>query len=158
LSLPEVSDANVLHADRFVSWSQAVGSKQAPSATSVLQRVISLSLREVSIKVALGHIQKAAIIRLTYDPASLGDGKVITLIKDSITVGDALRQVLRGTGLNLEVAPNGNVMLVRLSKQTPPVRPDSSGSRIRGRVIDSASGEPVSEVSVILEGDRRHHT
>ncbi len=137
--LPDIASTTKNHNNAFPQES-----------ANVLDRVFNIAVKDVSLKDALEAVRKNAKIGLTYDPSSIPNKKV-SLSRDRITVKEALEFILKGTGVAIEVAPKGNVMLVPRGKDGS-LQADSIKARIRGRVLDSATKEPIGMVTVSLQG------
>ncbi|MEW5915959.1 MAG: TonB-dependent receptor [Gemmatimonadota bacterium] len=80
----------------------------------VLGRLIDVRLTDVPLEVALRSIASAARVRLSYSSDLLPPGRRVTLERSRSSVGDVLRDVLRGTPLEPVTTPSGYVVLVRL--------------------------------------------
>ncbi len=117
--------------------------------------MIPLTLRNVLLKSALEIVQRSGKIQLTYDPATIPGDRVVSLVRDSVSVREALHELLRGTGLLIEIAPMGNVMLIRPKKSVPSSRADSTARvQIQGRIVDSTTGAGIADVAVAVTGTK----
>ncbi|MGH7463936.1 MAG: TonB-dependent receptor domain-containing protein [Longimicrobiales bacterium] len=111
------------------------------SDTTVLDRVIVITLRDATLRDALDTVARAAQLRLSYSPDLLPLDRRVTLVHARITAGTALRALLSGTDTDVILSPNGLVVLA------PRVR-----RMVHGRVVDAVTGAPVSGVSIDVEG------
>ncbi|HUF51645.1 MAG TPA: TonB-dependent receptor [Longimicrobiales bacterium] len=107
--------------------------------TTVLERVITIELRNVPLHEALGQVARAAELRLSYSPEMLPLDRRVTLVRGRVTAGVALRALLDGTGVTISFTPSG---LVILTPAAPPPR------ALRGRITDSVTGAPIAGVVV----------
>jgi TonB-linked SusC/RagA family outer membrane protein len=123
--------------------------------TEVLGRRISLKLEHVTLKAALDAVATAGHVRLAYTGRDVPLDKLVSLVVDTITVGDALTVLLRGTGIEASVSPNGMLIL----RPTAGVS-DGSGSGnaerpaangIAGTVTDSVTGQTVAYAVVRID-------
>ncbi|MGH7712001.1 MAG: TonB-dependent receptor plug domain-containing protein, partial [Gemmatimonadaceae bacterium] len=86
----------------------------APRSDDVLGRLIDVRLADVPLEVALRSIASAGRVRLSYSSDLLPPGRRVTLERSRASVGDVLRDVLRGTPLEPVTTPSGYIVLVRL--------------------------------------------
>jgi iron complex outermembrane receptor protein len=85
-----------------------------PRSDDVLGRLIDVRLTDAPLEVALRTIANAARVRLSYSSDLLPPGRRVTIDRARASVGDVLREVLRGTPLEPITTPSGYVVLVRL--------------------------------------------
>ncbi|MBD3375848.1 TonB-dependent receptor plug domain-containing protein [candidate division KSB1 bacterium] len=89
---------------------------------------------------ALRSIGASAGFKVEFEK-DLVAGKIISFHKSQITLQDAIEQMLRPHGLTFIPMANNTIRLVR----------SGIGSIIRGRIVDSESGEPVAFANVFLK-------
>ena len=121
-------------------------------AAATLDRKISLHLEHVTFKQALDAIAAAGHVQIAYSRTYVSSDKLVTLVVDSITVGDALTVLLRGTQISVTVSPGGLLMLDDaadtagggrvLSLTAAAVARTDSGS-VTGTITDSVTGAGV---------------
>lgn len=121
----------------------------APSQLKVLRRVITLDLDAVTLDEALQAIASRGNVRLIYNEAVVPLAKHVSLRVPEISVGDALKSVLQGTGVEPRVASTGEIALVRTEERRR--HPSSS---IVGRVTDAKTGRGLAGADVYLEETR----
>ncbi len=80
----------------------------------VLARLIDVRLTDVPLEAALRAIANAGRVRLSYSGDLLPPGRRVTLDRSRASVGEVLREVLRGTPFEPVTTPSGYVVLVRL--------------------------------------------
>ncbi len=85
-----------------------------PRSDDVLGRLIDVRLNDVPLEVALRAIANAGRVRLSYSSDLLPPGRRVTVERARASVGDVLREVLRGTPLEPVTTPSGYIVLVRL--------------------------------------------
>lgn len=85
-----------------------------PRADDVLGRLIDVRLTDAPLEVALRIIANAGRVRLSYSSDLLPPGRRVTVERARASVGEVLREVLRGTPLEPVTTPSGYVVLVRL--------------------------------------------
>ncbi len=129
----------------------AAGAEAARARAAVLGQKISLDLQR--LKTALTTVASAAHLRLTYSPYLVPTSRIVSLVVDTITVGDALNVLLRDTGVEVFVAANHWVTLERAGSVALDItkRQPSQGT-ITGSIVDSATRAPIPQVSVQVEG------
>ncbi len=116
----------VLSTARIAS-AQSLQFAVADSATTraarrdVLLRSIAIRLKDVPVEQALRTIAALAGTRLAYASDLLPPDVRVTIARERIALGDAFREVLRDTDLDIVVTPSGYVVIVR--SPWPRVRP-----------------------------------
>ncbi len=118
-------DATDLPAPPFVSV--RVRAQGIPS----LARNISVDLRSASMQEALAQVAAHAGLRLTYSTDLLPADYRISLRKRQISAAEAVVRILRGTTLDLLVAPSGEAVLVRCAPEVCAAGPDALRARTR---------------------------
>lgn len=124
--------------------------RTAPKSTAVLRRTIAVDLSRASRESALVEITRSAGIELTYSKELLPsedaeDG--VTLQATSIGAGDALEQVLRGTGLDVLLSDEQVAVLVRRPEPTSKPTPvEAQVGTIAGTVTAAETREPVASL------------
>jgi hypothetical protein len=96
-----------------------------------LARNISVDLRSASMQEALAQVAAHAGLRLTYSTDLLPANYRISLRKRQISAADAMVRILRGTTLDLLVAPSGEAVVVRCAPEVCEERPDALRARTR---------------------------
>jgi hypothetical protein len=101
----------------------------------VLQQVIDVRLRDVSLAAAIDSIARKAGLRLTYAKALLPANRRITIVDSTITVAAAFARALTGLDLRVVLTSRGEAALVQTTAA------DTLTDVIRGRVTgpDSAA-------------------
>ncbi len=131
------------------------GEAVSPAATAVLTRTVALRLEQVSLDDALTTLAVAGRFTLSYSVSQLPADKVVSLTAASITVRDALDQLLSDTRLDVVASSTGRI---RIQPRTGEARARhvgrawQAGGTIAGRVTDGATRAPLDQVSVRLEG------
>lgn len=162
------ADQVVPAAARRASSLRPLSLSEAASGLPALDREISVHLRGVTLERALKHVAAKGELNLVYLRETVSvEG--VTLEAEAVTVRDALREVLRGTGLELMRSRGGQLVVVSPSGLRPraaglvlgkvPMRvPTALGPArtrtgvITGTVTDSLSGEPLPGVNVVIVG------
>jgi iron complex outermembrane receptor protein len=93
----------------------ALADSVVPRATrrDVLSRLISVSIDGASVEGALRTVAGLGGARLAYAGDLLPSDVRVTITRDRIPLGDAFREVLRDTDLDIVVTPSGYVVVVR---------------------------------------------
>ena len=115
--------------------------------------LVSLDLRDSTVEYAVREIARQAQLQPVF---------YINLVKKRITVHlvnvhamDAFATVLRGTGLEAKLAPDGQTVVIRVRPTTSLTdRSRSAGGTIAGRVTDSTTSAGLNGAQVRIEGTK----
>ncbi len=122
----------------------SAGDRARAISEAVLGQTVSLHLDRVRLKAALHVIAQQAGIELTYGSQEVPGNRVVTVVADRITVGDALASVLRGTRLKVTVWAPGRV---RLEPSADSSERQEAGT-ITGRISDATTHAALDRVMV----------
>lgn len=89
--------------------------------TGILSRLVSVRVADATVEQALRHVASAGSARLAYSGDILPGHVRVSLDRDRIALGDAFREVLRQTDLDVVVSPSGYVIVVRSPYGKPAV-------------------------------------
>lgn len=134
------------------SSSRSQGSRQK-SARNVLQTPVTLNLQNVTLDSALHEIDRQAKLGLFYSERVVPVKSRVSINVRGVSAKEALESVLSGTGVILKENPDGKVTLVSGSSSTGNGSQQGTGE-IKGRVVDSVSGEGLSGVTITVVGSR----
>jgi TonB-linked SusC/RagA family outer membrane protein len=134
----------------------ASGDRAGRMQAEVFARKVSLRLEHVTLKDALDAIAERGHVPIAYSRDDVPLAMVVSLVVDSITIGDALTVLLRGTGISVTLSPNGRLLLERVSGVAPVTAArELSGpapGSIKGLVTDSITKATVPRVELrVLE-------
>ncbi len=121
-----------------------------------LNRVVSVSFKNMPLHKALQSISDKGGLHLTYNEELISSEKKVSLNLDKATVLEALYEALRGTNLRLNISASGHLIVVRkpsevlLPASVAPMVSSGPGGKIVGKVVDAATGEPLPGVNVII--------
>ncbi len=144
-----------LHRDLPISPQQLTQQSSARKAESQPSRAtVTLNLRNVTLQTALEAIRTQAKIELLYGDRVVPLQRRVSIVGKNMSVMDALRAVLRGTGVAIKVADDGQITLIKQETQggkdgTRPAQPTRGA--LAGRVIDLAQKNPISQAIVSIE-------
>ena len=134
---------------RFVAagrpTSRAGDARKAP----VLQRRVTLGAAEHTLGSALRAITRQADLEISYSPSIVPLEMHATVRAESLTVGEALSQLLAGLEVDVSVTSSGGLALIRRIAPTA-AAPDSGG--VAGRVIDRQTSNPLPGASITVSG------
>ncbi len=122
------------------------------SELSVLRRRVTLALERVSIDEALKAVTRQARLQVTYSGAIVPLERRVSIRAQDITVAAALTELLFGLKVDVEVARNGHIALVRRGAAEAGA---TQGGVITGRVSDAKTQRGVPNADVFLEGTSR---
>ena len=89
------------------------GARAAARPGDVLARRLSISLDDVPLEMALREIATRCELRLSYSSDLVPVDRHVSIARESASVGDVLRVLLWGTGIEPVVTPSGYVVLVK---------------------------------------------
>lgn len=143
---------------------QSIGRVFAPAESTVDVRStpaqsttkISLNVRNTTVENVIQEIARQAKMLVFYDNRGPALANQITLTIANTTLTEALSIVGTKSGLVLKVSPNGETIMVRASGDDSNAKKErAEQGRIQGHVLDSATGKPIAEATVTLEGTSR---
>ena len=113
---------------------------------SPLNKVISIDIKNATQEEALEHLIKAHQVQLAYSNNFLSKDKRITISPVKITVNEALKIILEGTGLKI-VSVDGDRIIIAIDKYA-----SANKNSIMGIIMDAKTGEAITAASVFLSG------
>lgn len=146
LSAQGVEVALADRAPRFLMPSPSGGAPVVVDTRSVpaLWRRISVDLDDVTLEQALNTVSREAGLKLMYSKAVVPLDNRVHLQASNITVAGALIELLLDAGVDVLLARDGQLVLVK----------SAQGGTVAGRVTDAKSGKGIPNASVYLEGTR----
>lgn len=117
----------------------------------ILFETIELVLEDEHISQALQSIADAANLKMMHSEELLLQEKRVTVRKTSVTLYDALWEVLDGTDLRFAISPNRQLVIVK-DDRTPDNVITAVQETVSGRVVDSQTGESLPGVNIFIEG------
>lgn len=131
----------------------ANGERSNEPVTSLLRQLITLDLTNATVGEALREVSRQLGGRLMFDEGANAIATRVEIQESEIAVGQALQRILAGTELQVSSTNRGGVLLI---KQPQPAVAPVDTVNVRGRVVDSSSGEPVTEVVITIDSRREH--
>lgn len=134
--------------------------RDSGAATTVERAVpapalVTLDLRDVSLRAALKAVEAQAGVSLVYATDAVPLERRVSLHVREVSAEEALRAVLRGTDVEVRAMSPGQILLVRHrgreAAPADPPRPDTAFALVSGRVTDSLSGAPVARAVVSVD-------
>ncbi len=137
------------------SVSRFVPEKPTSSTTRNHDQRITLVIRDSTIQSAIHAIARQGKLRPVYNSKAIALSKRISVDLADMNAMDAIRTVLKGTGLTANLASDGQTVVISAGA----VAPVQKQSRIevgsvRGNITDSATGKPLSGATVVLQGTK----
>ena len=115
---------------------------------------ITLLVPDSTVQWAVAEIARQAHLRPMFTQARSMQGRIRTHIQDA-DVGDALRAVLKGTGLIATMSPDGETVIIHPASEKNPLSARALAvGMIAGRVTDSATGAGLGGASVRVAGTK----
>ncbi|MDQ6477058.1 TonB-dependent receptor [Dyadobacter sp. LHD-138] len=136
-----------------VSWANDL------AAQELLNRRLSLDVKERKIKVVLKEIEKATGIHFSYSPQVIESSRPVTLSVKDVTLGEVLKQLLTPMQISYDVTGK-QVILSNSSPISQPGKNDQSqiqnmiDKSVSGRVTDER-GEALPGVSIMIKGSNQ---
>ncbi len=152
--LPGLAQSNVASArvaESAASTTLLAAPRQHEAMTVRLRRPVSLKLENATLATALEEIDQQAELGLVYSSRVVPLERRVTVELRDVAAEDALREVLRGTDVDVAVTLAGQIVLV---KRVPPDPDAAQGGTVTGRVTDAKTGKAIPNVSVFLAGTR----
>lgn len=98
--------------ERLLALSDSVVPRSA-RGNDVMTRLITVRLQDAPVEQALRQVASLGSARLAYSNDLIPRDVRVSLTRERITLGDAFREVLRETDLDIVATPSGYVILVR---------------------------------------------
>ncbi|MGQ0648003.1 MAG: TonB-dependent receptor domain-containing protein [Gemmatimonadaceae bacterium] len=117
---------------------------RALRSTGVLSRIISVQVKEAGVEHALRHVAALGAARLAYSSDIIPGHVKVSLSRERISLGDAFREVLRETDLDVVVSPSGYVIVVKApwGKAAPVIGTGSPDSLLVSRPAIRSAARP----------------
>ena len=117
-------------------------------AASPLERGIAVSFEAVPLADALRTVARQSGVSIAFSDRLLPPNTRVTLHTESMSARGVLLNLLRGTGLMLEVLESGQVLII---PETDGVARRLAGI-VQGRVVARADGQPIGNAEVRVVG------
>ncbi len=139
---------------RFLLAAWTPGGASDASAAPVLQRRVTLNLRDVTIDEALKEITRQVDLEISYSLRVVSLDRRVSLHAQNITIAAALAEILSGLQVDVSLTAAGGLALIpQLLGPTGQISVDTGA--VAGQVSDSASGGPIPGATVTVGGVRR---
>ncbi|MFD2572683.1 TonB-dependent receptor [Spirosoma soli] len=134
-------------------------------AQELLQRKVSLQLRDQSLKKVLQAIEKQANVKFLYRADLIQQSQPVTVLVNEKTVEEVLSMALRPSQLTYNVSGR-QIVLTRLKPIPAPTAPTSTvdnaqaavDQSVKGRITSSDNGEGLPGVSILIKGTTKGTT
>ena len=120
---------------------------------ATLRQPLTLRLRDVTLEHALGEIMARTGVSLTYSRSVVPLDRSVSVNVENEPVVEALRQLLRGSGVELWISAEGRMALVPGEREPRAERAPQTGT-VAGVVTSGQSGEALVGVTVTVVGTR----
>jgi outer membrane receptor protein involved in Fe transport len=129
-----------------VAGAQRIATTVPASARAAIR--VTVSLENAPIGAALSAIARQAGLSAAFDDALL-PARRVTLHVRNVSVSDAFRHALAGTGLAARIGSEGDVVIVR---------GEIVAGSIGGTIVDAQTRRPLRAVKIVLDGITRAET
>jgi TonB-linked SusC/RagA family outer membrane protein len=137
-----------------VSWANDL------SAQELLNKRLSLDVKDSKIKMVLKQIEKSAGVHFSYSPQVIESGRPVSISVKDATLGEVLKQLLEPLQISYDVSGKQIV----LSHDPQPSQPGKDSRHqekidksVNGRVTDE-QGELLPGVSIVIKGSNQGTT
>lgn len=135
---------------------QGVEINQDVTRSALLNKIISVKIRDATVLEALEEVAEQAELELIYNAVDLESvNHRLTLNVDDMTINQALWTILEDTGFRYAVSSHGQLVIMRQQGFESTVRQDVEADlqiTVTGQVVDAQTGEGLPGVNVIVEG------
>lgn len=128
-----------------------VAQGKAATAADPVNRVVSLRFTNTKVEDALREIARQSDVVLRYKKNALPAAATVTFAAEKISAVNAVRRVLKDTGVEIFVETNGAITLI------PPAKPAAGKGQgtIAGKVTDAKTGKGIAGANVSVGNDVR---
>jgi TonB-dependent starch-binding outer membrane protein SusC len=145
----------------FIISSSSVLYANRSSAQEILDRPVSVELRNVSLKAALTNLETAAKIQFSYSRNIINLDQTVTCIARSETLARVLHRLFRPLAIDYQVV-NQQILLYqsknRRTRDQPsdnisfsPTETGIAYAALQGRVVSASTGQGLADVSVVVK-------
>lgn len=115
------------------------------------EKLITIQNKSISLKEVFSEIEKQTGYSIAYEKSSVNTDKKISLSLKNATIDQALKEIVKDSGLTYKITGYHVIISVKSEKSTP-VEPeqDKPVQNIRGVVIDSKTNAPVEYAAVTV--------
>ena len=132
------------------------------SAPEVLKQPVTLRLKQVTVAQALDELIARTRISLTYSRAFIPADRIVSVDVEGESVLQTLGRLLGDSGVEVWVSNSGRIALVPADNPPPAPAPTPAADEgvsapvmaavITGRVVDSATSQPIQNAQVAVVG------
>ncbi len=129
----------------------------ANGAQNSVKSLVSLTVKDSSIRYVVHALVNQAEMKVVYDTDNPYLSKRVNVSVSKMPILEAMKTVLKGTGLYAVVTSNGGTIAIRTVIDSTELKSRSSGEakgHIAGRITDSATGHGIGGVVLSIRGTR----
>lgn len=121
---------------------------------NLFSKVISIKVKQVTLKEALRSIEKETGLTFMYDASSMNLNRIVSLQIDDQSVNSVLKILFKGTDTAWEFNGNQIILASRSSLATNKNTISSKQKQIKGVILDT-TGEAIIGANVVIKGLNR---
>lgn len=119
---------------------------------NVLQQKVTFEVKNLEIGAALHKLEKIANVKFSYVPSQIDAARRVSIKADNQQIAEVVSQLVAPTKISYEVVGARQILLKRAALEQASLTEVQLAEVIRGKVVDSESGEPLPGVNVMLKG------
>lgn len=112
------------------------------------ENLITIQKKHISLKDAINEIEKQTTYSIAYKKSETDGKQKNNLSLKDATLGNALEEILRGTGLTYKI--NGYHIILVPKREKPEAKQTGFTQTIRGKVYDVETGQPLEFANISL--------
>lgn len=137
-----------------VAAGAAQGKAESEQADSPLDRPVTLVAERLTLKAVLDEVARQVATRIAYSRRVVPLEKIVSVRFKRVRAGDALRELLQGTGVVPVLDADGQILLISEGSREAGERTGT----ISGTIREAGTNLPVRRAAIVIGKGRRHVT
>ena len=122
-----------------------------PPAMAVDQQKVTLNIENVTLLQLFKLIEEQTTYHFSYDNSVIDNRKDVTVKAEASPVGDVLREVFKGRGLQYNILSNNTIVVANTRTAVEKAQTGNAPVKTTGTVTD-ATGEPIPGATIRVKG------